>query len=929
MTRLGRTTLLLCGLPLLVTLSAGAGARASETEEAESQRFNNQDFYEGLIELGLLDLLDYHLAENPPSDELTGLLLQRKVKLVVWENHDIASERRRASLADANAVLAQMIREHGADRRALQWQLDLAQSLIYEQAEPYYTNILYRGGTDTDFRALAALMTQATDVLESLRKYLEAEYARIDDLSVGAYERLDESGYVQRIEEAMPQTDYMLRWAKFYAALAMKENDATRRALLAGVLDDLVHHTTLLTTDHITSHVQAQSLLLAGMISRRLADDESANRYLRDAGDIAAKLPNIQERRDLQWVVLLSTIERVRALRDAQRFDEAMSVLNTLRNKLERESDIDFGRKLILAILDASIQQARTSSGPPGSALASALTEQAATPLLELAKQQPAYRDEVYAAIYEQLRDTEKPEMLHPLQQCALIAGLIGDATSLRRGLDTNATPGSEEQRQAEANAVKMLDRAIDLANDLVAQKGDDAIEPFRCEILFNLGVAQHLRGKRVDAAKRFAEVANECPRFDRSLSAATYGVEIAAELANDPSLRARAEVRDLLIETLRTLIDRFPDSDAAHYWRFFYAQALEDVGDMSKSAEQYARVDRDHPQATIAAFRSGRARALAVIDNPDKYSNPDLLRDRVERARDTLADFRQRVKENPGTLPEDQITSLSAESDVLSAELALVPGNLHADDALRLLDDFEKRYPEQQYLIGRVLRARIIAYDATGRIADAERAVPQFIASAPDQAGATLQTLYESTWAEAAKYRNQGDAATALAKAKSALLFADELYKWATSPAASVTDAQVHALRLQLAETHLAAGNPAQCLELIDKVRAHDAEQSPDGKAHDPRVLMTTARALFALKRYNEALPLFNRTFQEAPADAPHRFEALLGDLQCRTELGEDPAGIISVIRQYRFLAPDLGGEALKQQFVELQERNEARQPG
>jgi hypothetical protein len=155
-------------------------------DEVESRRFDNQRFYDGLIELGLLDLLDHHLAQNPPKDELTGWLLQRKIKQVIWENPAIDPPRRRAALAEANALLARLIREHPRDRRALDWQLDLARSLIYEQAEPAYTRILYHGGTAADRQTLTALMEAALETLDRLRAYLEKEYARIDELSLGS-----------------------------------------------------------------------------------------------------------------------------------------------------------------------------------------------------------------------------------------------------------------------------------------------------------------------------------------------------------------------------------------------------------------------------------------------------------------------------------------------------------------------------------------------------------------------------------------------------------------------------------------------------------------------------------------------------------------------------------------------------------------------
>lgn len=911
----------LATLGILIVL--GAAARA---DEVESTRFDNQKFYDGLIKLDLLDLLDEHLRTNPPKDELVRLLLERQIKLVVWRNDAVELERRRTALREANAILARMIAEHPQDPRVIDWQLELGRSLIYEQAEPLYTAILYRGGSESDGTALASLMQEAAGVLVKLKENLEAEYARVDELSLAEYERLDENGHIQKLEQAMPQAEYMLRWAQFYQAIALAEGDSQRRSLLEDVLHSLTDDSALLTTEHAVSHAQAQSLLLAGMTSRRLNDNETANSYLRDSAEVVDNLTSPQEKHDLQWIILLSSVERVRALRDSEKYADALDVLAAVRQQLASAGASDFGRKLILAMFEATVRQAQVEGGRGKDALAGALSDAAIAPLASLAAEQPAYRDEVYATLYEQCRENPNQEKLHPLQQCALVAGLIGDATRLRQG--GTEPSGSDAQRAREARAQDLLARAITLAATLAADP-QPANAPYRCEALFNEGVAEHLRSRRAEAAQRFLDVAEGCPDFNRAITAATYAVEIAAEMANDPSLADRREVRTTLLKSLNTLVTRYADSEAARYWRFFYGQALEDSRAMAAAAEQYAAVERTHPHYAIARFRAGRCLAIRVTElSVEQPENKDEIQAQASRARTALEGFLKIPRDEAG---EDAavLESARAEAEVLIAELDTRPGAGDPQRALAQLDGFEERYPQESGLIGRVLRARIIAFEATGKLAEAEQAVPRYIASAPLQAGITLQALFDAIWAEVARSRASGRDAEATAKAKSALLFAEQLYRWAQSHTDTMTPPQLNALRLQLAEARLEAGDPAEALPLLNQAEEFDRQQSPDGKAHDPRVLMAMAETLARLKRYGEALPIFNRTYTESAVDAPHRFKALLGDLRCRTELGEDPAGIIEVIRQQRFLSPDMGGEALKRQFAELQERNEARRKG
>ncbi len=910
-----------------LTVAVAAAAFAADPPAPEAQRLDNETFHAGLIEYELVDLLDFHLALYPPDSDLTNLLLQRKVKLLVWADETESREKRRAALREANALLARMISEFGDDDRALDWQIELARALIYEQAEPAYSSILYRGGTPEDHRTLGRLMEQAISVLERLRSFLEAEYARLDELTLNEYEQLDESGYVTKIEQAMPQAEYMLRWARFYSAIALEPGDTRRHLLLDGIFTELIEQKALLTTDHVVTHVQAQSLLLAGMSARRLGDYAEAQRHLRQAADVVDHLPDPRERRDLQWLITLATVERIRALRDDHRFDDAQQNLKRLQRHLAENDQDDFGRLLVLALLESSIAQARTAPAEdgPDAALTRPLTDAATQPLMALAQQQPAYRDEVYAAIYEQLADVAQPEKLHPFQQCAIIAGHIAEATRLRHGQDQGAEATASDQRSAEARAVQLLDAAINLAQGLVARREVIANDLY-CEALFNLGVARHHRGQRMEAAQQFTSVASQCPEFPRALAAATYAVEIAVELAEDPTLRRRRDVQNLLVTALRTLVEGFPGAEAAEYWRFFLAQALEDTGAYDEAAEQYAQVTGGHPHRLLARFRAGRCLARALMERTAR-DEPDLvdIKRRAGEARHALETFIETVQQAPAKAGE-RAQRAAAEAEVLIGEISILPGVDNPQIALTRLDGFEDRHPQQRDLIGRVLRVRIVAYEATDRLADARQAVPQYIASAPDEAGPTLQGLFDATWGEIERYRRLGRDDLADSKARAALLFAEQIHAWAQNRSGQTSADDLYLLELQLAEAYLEAGQPAKALPLFELAVQIDADRQPDGEAHDPRALIGQARALYALQRYADALPLFNRVYREAPADARRRFAALLGDLRCRTELGEPADPIIAVIRQHRFLNPDLGSEDLKQEFAALEDRNQQR---
>ncbi|GJM23731.1 MAG: hypothetical protein DHS20C16_01460 [Phycisphaerae bacterium] len=896
---------------------ATPGARAAD---AESDRFSNEDFHAGLLNYDLRDLLSLHMMQLPGSDELPQLLLRRKMHLLVYQSALSETKERREALAAANEILAEIIRNHATDDRAIEWQIALARSLIYEQAEPHFSSILYRGGTSEDRRVLKDLMEQSFGVLTRLLKFLDDEYARIDVLSISQYERLEDKGYIAQLESAIPQAQYMLLWSKFYMALALQRSDPQRRLLLDEVIVQLAKETTLLRDKHENSHVQAQSLLLAGMAYRRVADYSSAKRYFRDAVEVVGRITNTQEQADLQWVVTLGMVENIRALRDDGDFENARDLLEELRRRFARTHRTDFGRKLLLAILESSILQATDSPNRQAgdSLLASRLTDRAAAPLIRLADDSLEQRADVYAAIFDQIKAVPDPSLLHPFQQSALIAGYIAEAARLRQlGSEDSA---SDQTRRLDEEAMANLDRAIESATRLLKERGgiDDELS---CEALFNLAVAEYHKGLQLAATQDFSRVAQECPKFARSLSAAIYAVEIITQLAEDPSLRGRAEVHVAAVQALQILVDGFPESDSAKYWLFFLAQALEDAEHFEDAATRYDNVDRTHPHYITAQFRAIKCQILALQGGIARGEIEIAeLRRRAGSARRAVARFVKTARKGD----PDRAKEFLAQADVLIGEMSVLKGVDQHEEAIELLDDFETKHADSLDLMGRVLRVRIIAFESTGRLQDAQHAVPKFAAIAPDEAGMTLQNLLDSIRIEIAELRESGQQSEADRKADAALLFAQQIFD--TASAQDVSETSMYRLRVQLAEAHLEAGRYEKSFLLFKEAEDIDITHYEDGKAHDPRVVLGKAKSLMMQKKHGEALQLFNRLFVESPADAPHRFEALLGDLQCRTALGEDAAAIIGVIDQHRFLSPSLGSESIKKKILAVKAQNEKR---
>ncbi|MCK4660078.1 MAG: hypothetical protein KAV82_11200 [Phycisphaerae bacterium] len=912
-------------------LLVGAVVRAGP----EEQRFDAAKFRAGLQQRGLTELLDLYLHEVPPADEVAALLLERDIRLAEYADQTRNGVERRKALLASNRLLERLIREHSADLRAFDWRLQLGQSLLYEEAAPFCTSILYRGGSAEDRAELADVMERAGRVFRELRIEVDREMDRLEELPARAYEQLELAGHIQRIENLGPLAEYMGRWARFYQALARVPSDRRRTAELDEVLDDLKNHTGLLESPHAVTHVQAQSLLLAGMVSRRLGDHLVAMDYLDSARTTVHRLTSTAEREDLKWVEQLALLETIRAYSDSHLFQRAERALREFGEYLDTVAPDDFGLRLVAALAESKVRrkQAARARAAGDRRAAERFENMRFEPLMQLARQRAGYRDEIYATLYDLMGASTAPAGLHPFEGCALLAGLLNDTATLDTEIATARAEGdavlSSRIEGLQSRRIAVLDRAISVARHFYESPA--RVPPgLLPEIVYNLGVAYLQRGHRFEAARAFIEVGHDHRRFRHARLSAVAAVQVASRMAQDPSLRDRADIQKLYLDALETLAENFPSSDDARYWQFFLAQLLDDLGRHDEAASAFAEVDSSHEYHLYAGFL--RIRALAVGLGEFAATEQADSAESARRVRQVVEAAKAFIEQSKGVLPEGSdaavLEGFQAEAELLAAEALLSLGKDRAFKALGFLEGFEQRYPGQRHLLGRVLRTRIIAYEHLGRLDDAEKILPDYIRSDPEHAGATLQALFESIREDIARLQRRGRQKAADRKAASALLLARQIHRWASGDPSRVGPEQKYAIDVQLAQALLQARRYAEAERAFAACLAADVKRNPNGGSNDLRAVTGHAESLYHLGRHEEALPLFYRLCQRLPSGEAMWFRALLRDLQCRTQLGHPPEGIIKVIRQQKFLHNDMGGPELHHQFDALLHRNENRMP-
>ena len=930
-------------LPLAYGGDAIAQPSRTTTKPSEEDRLSTAAFRAGLDKRGLTDLLELHIKDYPPSNETQGRLMMRDIRLAEAADATRPRRRREQHLAEANRILEEVIAANPSDARRFEWRFDLARSLIYEEADPLLASILYREGGDADHRRLEPITSRAVGTLSVLLEQLTAEFVRIDNLPVAEFQRLEASGYIDLVDRLEPKAKYLMLWARFYDALPRDETDPIRIDHLTELVDALTPESIIIKTPHSASRIQIQGLLLAGMTHRRLHDHQRARQNLDRAIRTAQTLSDPQQQ-PVQWAVTLASIERIRNELDDRRLDEALRYLDVFTNNVASQG---FGLRVVAALLERSVyrQLSEAAAQDHKPERATSFKESAWQALADLAAAEPEHRDELYATLYVSIDPQADPASLDPFEQCALIAGLLHDASE-------NTHQTRERLRRAIEVARHFLthtDRQSRLAG-----RRTNALVP---EVLYNLAVAHYRSGDRIAATKRFIEVARFHPTFTQASSAAELAAQIASSLSQQTqnSSRDRREVADLHRETLELLIAEYPDSEAGRYWRFYYAQLLEEMGAFDEAAGHYAAVNSDHELYLDSAFAQVRCLAFALHerstdDTQDMIAFRRQSNDFLTALRNfnTLATETMNRASHPGRTevagkpasPSSKLAlpvrAMLAEARVLSAEVHILSRLPRPAQTLDMLETFETDFPGHRTLAGRVWRVRLIAYERLGQLEKAMDAIPAYMAADPARAGPTLQSLYLSLAADADDRFRKSDDAVAQRKADMALVLANQVHQWATDKAGLLVDHDAwdvaggkRAMSLQLAEANLRAGMLPRAKQLFQALDEKSEAAAQDENMPDLRFELGYAETLFQLGELASALPRFNRLATALAPTDPVRWKALLRDLQCRTSLAHPPEGIISVIEQQRFFHPELGGPQFAPQFEKLKRENQRRIDG
>lgn len=839
------------GSLLYVTLIASVASGQPRPTQPEDRLLDPARLRAELLQRGMSELLQAFLEECPPTGPVEKLIYEREIQLAVYADKSRDEEECLVALDKAISLLEEAIAKYPDDKRSLDWRLQLGKDLIYKRAEPYYNNILFRGGSTTDREQLLAIATRATQAFDDLNKAITRWNQSLQRLNEAELRKVENSGEIARYRALELNSKYFTNWAKFYRALASPP-DKTREDLLKDVVTYLtVEKKDWIETDHKESGVQCQSLLLLGMAYRLAGNADKAVEYLRKAVDRVSSLTDPSDKRSLQWVVFLGKMEQIKVLRDTGRFQEAHEAIAALTKGMAEESSSP-SLELAAALLEGSIyqKQAETAEKNKDEKAAAELAARSRQPLIALANRRPQAKAKIYAELYSLLGKVADPKKLGPFDMAIYIAGQLGEATRLQQRIDqlrkaTNDKPNAEQRQQltrldAERNGC--FDRAIDVAGVLLADRSELAAG-LRPEALFNLAVCYFQRGSALKAIETFTQLVREHPRFERSRDAALYAVQIASDLNRDSANR-RAELRGVFIDAMRSLITTYPDTQDARYWRFFLANMLELQGDYRQAADEFAKVDPSHEKYLDARYhRLNSLVSLFESTTASQSADPATVRRQAEllvteasACAELIAKSLDQVNDAAG---RGELAQNAGDALLTAARLCNDPPLSNYEQTLKLLDGFESHFGPYRDLVGRAMRLRIVALQGLNRLDQAKKLIPDYLQRDPENAGATLGALLTSMQQEVQRSRERNDAARADKAATEAVDLARWLYQWAQDSRDRLKPDDLFGIRLQCAQANLEAGLYEEARKLFQQCYDEDAARSPNKEpSHGPTIM-------------------------------------------------------------------------------------------
>jgi hypothetical protein len=238
-------------------------------------------------------------------------------------------------------------------------------------------------------------------------------------------------------------------------------------------------------------------------------------------------------------------------------------------------------------------------------------------------------------------------------------------------------------------------------------------------------------------------------------------------------------------LEAIREFIRRYPDHKSIFEAHFRLGEYEQSQGHYLTAADAYNKVNGDPVFRARADFATLQC----------YFSLLDTLEDQKDGVGIAEKDLRQRTgtalqafwrnaaaleKDNPAAAKQITLQESRGKVTVMNAAFLSKDVDANAKEILSFLQDFEKKYPEQQDAFAKVARMRLVASEKAGRFIDLEKEVDNiFTRFKPDEQQELFVGLDKVLPKDVKKLEKQNDKEALLAAKRTlARLYADRLQR-------------------------------------------------------------------------------------------------------------------------------------------------------
>lgn len=859
-----RTLALLIIWPMVVLSAAGYAADPRYSDQKKLERLQTE-----LVTRKMGELLEEFKKQNP---NVPPPSVAQMIRVVEEQTRNPDPDAQRAAWDQLLDLYRKWLSENENNyKERLVYRFKFSNAL-QGAAEEYINAILLRGGTPADYTSLNKLADEQVKLLTQNVKL----FKEIDQNANEGSPKPEQIEELDKKSEYLISQDWDSAWAKFYLALSLSNDPAKAEeckklaeesaAAMKKVYNDEDPNSNFLDKPHAETGMQYQAKLLYGMNQRLLGNWEEADK----AFDFVIHAESPLTDNTANVLKFKARIEQVKVERDRAKSSADLDKAATdVAELIQWINTTSLGKqpifKVVCLLLQTNVlsKKAELARKEGKTAEVAKLREQAFQPLADFAKTNPDQLGVLNEEVFKLLAGEDDPKKLSSFELQAKVAVHLPRAYAIEddKKLD---------EKDRKAKAVEEYKKLISFAEEL-RSRDDEIAKGLKATVLFNLsaaynGLAAYDPQYRFQSAQTFYDLVEADPKDANAQRSLEQCLEILSDMRRDKENPTQVDA--LFPKAIKLLVEKFPTSEYNKLANFDYAEskridtdnmAVDRTNDKTRmessfakslayreAANLYAKVPPEHP----AYHRALSWKAMVLLASLENYAPYSRDQEEIKKRADEVvqaslqANAKLMEKATSAKTPEEKTRFMEqAANTLISAAGAFMRIN-NPQQAMDVLKDFEKKYPDSKDVIGQALQIRMNALQKLGKNREAAALIDDYLQFDPEGAGRVIGSLLGKAQEDYRKAKAEGkDPQELKMQAKDVKELASKMYDWAEKNQQSatrpkgVTPKDLHGYKYAKAQAYLAAaegkddyGVARKLFEEMAKQRAEEgAKYQPD----------------------------------------------------------------------------------------------------